>query len=239
MGITQKNNINIVWMAGGLGNQLFQYAFGLYLENITGLSTVFDVSWYRKPSKQVTIRKLEIESIVGDLSDKSTIENTSKKYKSLKYYVNKLTKCNLFNVQYVNELSFMSGSFGTPAYFQGYWQDAILLVREICRIAEINQITINWFSDGKDFIPYHRDWNSENSEILILTLNEGDPRTFYLKALSLTKNSLEKKIGIKTEMGTIIKLCGNTNKKYKHGIQMEPNLNSRRISLSFRKFLKD
>lgn len=201
-----------------------------------------------------------MEIIFLDKSKNSWIETGLLDDKLIKYAEDNFSK--LFNIReenYKSKVLMGNKEIDAHRYYKSYlnipkrednckksymfYEKSEKLPEEFLPFAEyfpdFNQITINWFSDGKDFIPYHRDWNSENSEILILTLNEGDPRTFYLKALSLTKNSLEKKIGIKTEMGTIIKLCGNTNKKYKHGIQMEPNLNSRRISLSFRKFLKD
>ncbi len=37
-----KRKVSIVPLTGGLGNQLFQYAFGLYLEVVTGNVTIFD-----------------------------------------------------------------------------------------------------------------------------------------------------------------------------------------------------
>ena len=42
----RKQKYNIIKLQGGLGNQMFQYAFGLALKAKTGRKTLFDKSWF-------------------------------------------------------------------------------------------------------------------------------------------------------------------------------------------------
>jgi hypothetical protein len=42
--------MNVVKFAGGLGNQLFQYAFGQAIQQSSGAPTFYDKNWYVKPT---------------------------------------------------------------------------------------------------------------------------------------------------------------------------------------------
>lgn len=56
---------NVVGMLGGLGNQLFQYAFGIWLELRTGHNTRFDLSAYRRRNTYLSIRDFGFANIEG------------------------------------------------------------------------------------------------------------------------------------------------------------------------------
>ena len=45
-------NVKIVKIKGGLGNQLFQYSFALFLKEKFGLKVILDISWFQKQTKR-------------------------------------------------------------------------------------------------------------------------------------------------------------------------------------------
>ncbi len=51
----------IVKLQGGLGNQLFQYAFGRALEHRTGMAVTYDLSFFRQPAGEHVGRPLELD----------------------------------------------------------------------------------------------------------------------------------------------------------------------------------
>ncbi len=69
--------MKIVKLLGGLGNQMFQYAFGQLLEN----DVYYDLSWfeYSKNSKNVTHRNYELDFF--DIQIKKLTRKQAKKYK--------------------------------------------------------------------------------------------------------------------------------------------------------------
>lgn len=49
----------VIKLSGGLGNQLFQYAFGMYLAETKNVKVVFDKSWYdRNRDRHLTIQNI-------------------------------------------------------------------------------------------------------------------------------------------------------------------------------------
>ena len=69
--------MNIVELIGGIGNQMFQYAFGQLLEE----DIFYDLSWfeYSKKSKNVTQRNYELDFF--DIQIKKLTRKEAKKYK--------------------------------------------------------------------------------------------------------------------------------------------------------------
>jgi len=57
----------IVRVSGGLGNQLFQYSFGRYLEILNGEETVYDLFEYKFPSN-TSNHKLEVSELLSSNS---------------------------------------------------------------------------------------------------------------------------------------------------------------------------
>lgn len=55
------NQSNVVGLLGGLGNQLFQYAFAVWLERQTGNPSRFDLSAYRTQPKYFALREFGLD----------------------------------------------------------------------------------------------------------------------------------------------------------------------------------
>lgn len=63
MSLVDRRNHHVVGLLGGLGNQLFQFAFGIYIGQRSGLPVFYDTSALRSGS-----RKLELTDLLLDRS---------------------------------------------------------------------------------------------------------------------------------------------------------------------------
>ena len=65
-----------VKLSGGLGNQMFQYAFGIALSKKTNSKLIFDKSFLKKKSRNAnyTLRNYELDIFVGDTNDLNLFE---------------------------------------------------------------------------------------------------------------------------------------------------------------------
>lgn len=107
----------IVRLWGGLGNQLFQYSFGRYIEAQCGEKVAFDVSSFGKSDR---LRKLEIYSIIPDFA----IKNVSfAKYIGIKNRLLRfLFQCtNTYLSEKNFDISILDKAKG-DIFLQGYWQ---------------------------------------------------------------------------------------------------------------------
>jgi alkylated DNA repair dioxygenase AlkB len=102
-----------------------------------------------------------------------------------------------------------------------------------------NQVTINWYDDGNDYIAYHSDYTAglNTTDILVVNLvkNEDQLRKFCIKPKSKNFNYLNRKVEIPLYNGTIIKMCGDTQLEFRHGVPKVKDA-PKRISLSFRSY---
>lgn len=103
-----------------------------------------------------------------------------------------------------------------------------------------NQVTINWYESGSNYIPYHSDNEIgmiENSTIAVLSLGgeiDGKPtRMFRLKK----KNDKQPTMEYECKNGLILTMGGDTQKGFRHGVSKVVE-SSPRISISFRQFLE-
>lgn len=106
-----------------------------------------------------------------------------------------------------------------------------------------NQVIVNWYANGNDYIAAHSDCRlgmQTEAEIAIITLcahEDARELQFISKNLKNTKNNaLYKKLSIETANGCIIKMHGDTQLKFRHKVPKAPQISGSRISLTFRKF---
>lgn len=111
-----------------------------------------------------------------------------------------------------------------------------------------NQFVINWYQDGNEYTPYHRDWYkgmAEESDIVTVSLTpkivkESEYRTFGIILMPKFEKKLgviHSKVDIVATNGSMIRLGGkNMQKHFFHGVPREPEKLHPRISISFRRF---
>jgi len=106
-----------------------------------------------------------------------------------------------------------------------------------------NQVIANWYDDNNDFIAKHSDCTRniiENPKISILSLNpsiSNNNRYLHIRPKKKNLQSLEDNILIELTHGSIITMCGDTQKEFVHSINKQTDFCPKRISLSFRQMI--
>lgn len=98
-----------------------------------------------------------------------------------------------------------------------------------------NQVVVNWYRDGNEFIPMHGDCEhgfAPGADVVVVSL--GATRIFKLEARD--PNGKIAYLGIPCPTGTIIRMRGETQKEYRHGVDKD-DTSQRRISITLRSFL--
>lgn len=123
-----------------------------------------------------------------------------------------------------------SGYKVLPQLFQPLYEEMLQLD------PRYNQVVINYYKDGSEFINTHSDCTAkmvENHSISICSLNEDVPRTMIFQAKN-SSNTLFEEFSIKLESGQILVMGGAFQNNYKHGIPQELDIHTSRIGLTFR-----
>jgi hypothetical protein len=101
-----------------------------------------------------------------------------------------------------------------------------------------NQATVNWYSCGNDWLPFHSDLSDGGtSDILSVTLAPRDapPRNFVIKHKS-KRNKPDAAVVIETCNGTVIVMGGSMQSRYVHGLPPADDYCEPRINVSFRTY---
>lgn len=109
----------IIKIKGGLGNQLFQIAFGYYLANKYNVRLCVDYTWYNSIPKNNTRRKLILEKLdikIPKLNFKEKIICLFYNFKIIKFL--KINKP--FN--FITDNDFKKVKIFDNLYLDGYWQ---------------------------------------------------------------------------------------------------------------------
>ena len=126
----------IVEIKGGLGNQIFQYSFAKYLENI-GFKVLYNLNFFKssKNSNNVTERDFllneltceidEVSSALQQLSDKLNYLINSKKIKKFFPFINKYIYKYFKEKDYDKNLEYKD--YAIINNFDGYWQNNIII----------------------------------------------------------------------------------------------------------------
>ncbi len=112
-------------------------------------------------------------------------------------------------------------------------------------VDKYNQVIVNWYANGNDYIAPHSDCQNAmlpNASIAIISLCENDrfPREIKITPKRLkneVNDNLYTQVKIKLKHGCIITMHGDTQTKFRHGIPKALDNNTSRVSLTFRKFL--
>jgi alkylated DNA repair dioxygenase AlkB len=146
--------------------------------------------------------------------------------------------------QQLNSTSYMYSGFDTkennsnlPELFQVFYDHMVSMDNRF------NQVVINWYQDENDYIEYHSDCEIgmiPGAEIGVLSLYSdlNDQRVFGLLAKPTTCTGFSK-INIIATHGTVISMCGDTQKHFNHGVERIQGSGHKfgpRISISFRQF---
>lgn len=121
-----------------------------------------------------------------------------------------------------------------------------------------NQVVVNWYQDGTDYIAMHSDYARgliKGSDIAVVSLHEevgsspdgtpgpgtdGTPdpstRTFTVKARTSCKNSCYRKIEVNLRHGTVVRMKGDTQTHFRHGVRKTVHPAGRRVSLTVRSY---
>lgn len=104
-----------------------------------------------------------------------------------------------------------------------------------------NEILVNWYADGSDYIGMHADSPNHHVRdpdhgfvVYSLTLWEeiGQPRLFRIKPIKGGRD----RIDVPLEHGILVMMCGDMQKHYKHGVPAFKKKTGRRINITMRQF---
>lgn len=114
----------VVKIYGGLGNQIFQYIFGKYIEKKFSCDVVFDFYYFEK----FNYRKPNLPKIVKNVDTLSDYDihrkfNPTNSFKINSIWNSVYNRGSYINERIFNNLKFHSFNKDTLYYFDGYWQN--------------------------------------------------------------------------------------------------------------------
>ena len=100
-----------------------------------------------------------------------------------------------------------------------------------------NQILINWYRDGEDYIGMHSDDEREIKKgSPVITVSLGATRDFVLQEKRGDENGVKKRTVISMEDNMVIVMGGTCQKTHKHGVPKRKKVKEPRISITLRCF---
>jgi hypothetical protein len=196
------SKIKIVYLQGGLGNQLFQYAFARALGLRFGCQVKLDDSFFENQTKRVLSlgRFNSTIQTANDVEIKNALEiNTTFLEKLLGY----LLKTEMKNSRYIEKsLSFDNACFSEKdkKYFRGYWQSEKYFknIEEIIRKeliitplpSEQNAKTINTIKSQRNAVSLHIRRGDYISDSRANEIHGVCGLDYYRQALNLLKSRI-------------------------------------------------
>ncbi len=110
-------------------------------------------------------------------------------------------------------------------------------------ISQYNQVVVNWYPSGKERLEFHGDWicgitpDSDIASVSLTRATEAEKcREFVIKAKKTTPDCTYQKLTIVARHGTIIRMGGNSQTEFDHGIPSSSQDVSPRIGITFRHY---
>ena len=128
-----------------------------------------------------------------------------------------------------------------PSLFQPYLD----YLNSQCDIDKYNQVVINWYASGEDYIANHSDCDIgmvDGYDIASITLGSStycDSRYMRFQVIQKENHNLQNKsFCLPLKNGRIIRMCGKTQQEFRHGVPKCHEIigDMRRIGITFRKF---
>lgn len=171
-----RGDVNVVVISGGLGNQLFQYAFGRWLEQVTGRQTRYNIAWFRHRPSYFSLSRLGITEDWGRLP----IPSPESKF----HLLGKLARGVLWGSKTVRQDRLLRSEVPVVdrAWYYGFWQFPDIALTEVAQIRD--EIESRW-------------QNIPRSE-LVVHIRQGDYQQhpsvlgpdYYSRALARTMSDL-------------------------------------------------
>ncbi len=146
----------IVQLTGGLGNQLFQFAFGRALSQKSGADLYLDISSYAWDDlRNYELSSFALKELIATNEEISQLKKRQPNFKDR--LISKLTRKNIpyFRLSVINEPSFRFDEnyvnyHNDNTYFQGYWQSESYFKQ--IRPILLKELTLkNDFSDSANY----------------------------------------------------------------------------------------
>lgn len=135
---------------------------------------------------------------------------------------------------YMRDYSFSGKTVKMQEDVPAYFKDVLEWVNSL-GYGCFNQIFVNWYATGKNYIGKHSDDEADlvrNSPILSISL--GGTRTFRLTS----KNGEKIKKDYSLQNHSVIVMGGKCQQEFKHEITKTMKLAGKRINLTFRQFVE-
>jgi len=110
----KRQKIAVIMIDGGLGSQIFKYAFGLTVEKKMGLKVYYDLSWFQNVGKSIdgkSNRVYQLEMVFPSVKLRHSNKNQTEILK--KYFLHQNATPHLYS-----DLIFSGNG---PVYFNGYY----------------------------------------------------------------------------------------------------------------------
>ena len=117
---------NIVYLSGGLGNQMFQYAFAKSLQSNYNIKFEINTTFYNRIFKDQTPRKIGLNLFNLKFKDCTDykIQRIILKIKEKLSNINLSINSTYYNENKVNHKNFNNLNLKKKNYFRGYWQNS-------------------------------------------------------------------------------------------------------------------
>lgn len=123
---------DVVGLTGGLGNQLFQYAFGLWLESRSGRSVDWDLSAYRTRPEYFSMQDLGLD--LRHVRVTTFLPHAQGRFSSAGSLARRLLGPRRVWIDPRNDAVPSTEEIDTPGWWYGYWQNTSIVDEVINRV---------------------------------------------------------------------------------------------------------